>query len=180
MAAPSIREVLAPLRVPGYSFFGVTLILQVADFILISAPPHFGKVLWRFSAYGTMASTIGNVILILLLMHALALALGDRKGLAWVAGLTGGLAVFLILASAGFMLDVFQVKSTITPAAMASFMVLSIQAFVKVGTYVVISILFATKAWGSYRSATRELERTAARPERNTDDLLIPRTPGPR
>ena len=79
MASIASRDLLRPLRVPAYSFLAVTIVLQVADFVLGVMPIRPLAVIWRFGAIGSASNIVGNVLLLLLLTYGLALALGDRR-----------------------------------------------------------------------------------------------------
>lgn len=178
MAGNTIRDVLEPVRTPVYTFLGATLVLQIADYLLVSAPFHLSMATWRFSAFGSMASAIGNIILLVLLMHVFALACNDRKPLAFVGIFTGVFALVLVLCSAGFVLDALQLKANVQTGTSLGFTILWTQALLKVLVEVVILIMFSTSAIKSWRSAARDMERSAARPERSGDDLLVGRSTG--
>lgn len=153
---------LSPLRLPAYAFLVITLLFQIGDFLLVSAPWRFGAVAWRFTAFGTFSNTIGNVILLILILYALALAMGDRKIVLGVGILCAGMAAVVLLGSAAFALDAIQVRKGVAVGSTAGFDVLWRQGMIRALCYGTVLALFAfsaVRAWRTQRKNARQSGR---------------------
>jgi hypothetical protein len=178
MATVAARDILRPLRLPAYTFLGLTILLQGADFLLTVAPFRPSAVMWRFSALAGASSNVGNILLLLLLLYVFALLLQDGAGLATVVGLTSVLAIVLFLAGAAFALDALQLRSRVDSQVVQRFDVAAAEAILKFIAQGVVSILMAVSALRSWRLAKRQ---TMYRGERTSEELVMMRnTPSPR
>ena len=141
------RELMLRLRVPAYSFLGVTLVFQLFDYVVAQLPLRFDSVLWRFTALGSAANAIGNVLLLLLLIYALSLVTGDRIVITLV-GVTCTFAALFLLAGGGvFTLDGLQIRAAMDRGARNNFDLATWQALVKLAVEGVIAALFAFSAF---------------------------------
>lgn len=171
------RDVLKPLRLPGYAFLTLTLLLQMLDFIISVLPARFNAVMWRFSVLGGASQSVGNILLLILLLYVFALLLGDRSALASICFLSGILAAVLLLCAAAFSLDAIQLRGRVDATAVSRFDVASVEAVAKFVTQSIVAGLMCLSALRSWRLA-QQLE---GRRERGADDLVVVRaTPSPR
>ena len=176
MASIASRDLLRPLRVPAYSFLAVTIVLQVADFVLGVMPIRPLAVIWRFGAIGSASNIVGNVLLLLLLTYGLALALGDRRVVVVVGAFTALVAIMLFLSAGSFALDALQLRAKIEANAVRQFDLASGEALSKFIIEGIISTLFAVSAFQSWRAA----DRADQRGDRTDDEMLVIRGPGSR
>lgn len=171
------RDVLRPLRLPGYSFLALTLLLQMTDFILSVIPLRPAAVMWRFATLGGASNTIGNVLLVILLLYVFALLLGDRPALAVISAVTAVLATILVLGGAAFALDAIQLRSRVDAAGVGRFDIISAEAIFKFLAQGVVAGLMSLSSLRSYRVQTRQ----QLRDERLPEDMVVVRgTPAPR
>lgn len=170
------RELVRRLRTPAYSFLAVTLLFQIFDYVSGQLPLQFGAVVWRFAALGSASNTIGNVLLLLLLVFALSLMVNDRPIMLLVGILSLLIAVFLLGGAAVFTLDGLQVRSSVEPASLAKFDLATGQALVKLCVEGIVALIFAVSAFRARVAA----KRNAARGARPADTPLIVRPPATR
>jgi hypothetical protein len=171
MAPSAPRDVLRPLRLPGYSFLAMTILLQTADFFIAIAPYRPEAVMWRFSALGQASGSIGNILLLVLLLYVFALLLQDTPALATVSAVTGLLALILFLAAAAFALDALQLRSRVESQIVRRFDIAAAEAMFKFVVQGVISGLMSLSALRSWRIS----KRTALRTERTSEEMLVMR-----
>jgi hypothetical protein len=169
------REILRPLRLPGYSFLGLTLLLQLADFFISTLPLRPSAVMWRFSMLGGASNAVGNILLLILLLFVFALLLGDRMALTVIAGITAVLAAILFLAGAAFALDALQLRSRVDATAVRRFDVASAEAIFKFFTQGVVAGLMSVSALRSMRLQ----QRLMLRDERSAEEMIVVRTATP-
>lgn len=177
MASTTPRDVLRPLRLPGYAFLGLTILLQTADFFINVAPFRPTAVMWRFSALGQASGSIGNALLLILLMYVFALLLQDSPALATVTALTALLALILFLSGAAFALDALQLRSRVDSQVVRRFDIASAEAIIKFVAQGVIATLMSISALRSWRLSKRQ----TFRPDRSSEEMMVVRsTPSPR
>jgi hypothetical protein len=176
MVSTAIRDLLRPLRVPAYTFLVITVMLQVADFMLSSMPIRPLAVIWRFGALGSASNIVGNILLLTLLFYGLALALGDRRVVVGVAIFSALVAIVLFLSAGSFTLDALQLRAKIEAKATRQFDLASGEALFKFIIEGIVATLFAVSAFQAWRAANRELQRG----DRTNDEMLVIRGPGSR
>jgi hypothetical protein len=176
MASTLSRDILRPIRAPAYTFLIVTVTLQITDFLLNIMPMRPLAVIWRFGMLGSGANIIGNVLLLLMLFYALALALGDRRVVVGVGVFAALIAVILFLAAGSFTLDAVQLRSKIEAKAVGQFDLASGEALAKFIIEGIIAVMFAVSAFKSWRAANRDVQRG----DRTNDEMLVIRGPATR
>lgn len=177
MASTTPRDVLRPLRLPGYSFLALTILLQTADFFITVAPFRPTAVMWRFSALGTASGSIGNALLLILLLYVFALLLQDSPALATVTGLTAFLALILFLSGAAFALDALQLRSRVDPQVVKRFDIAAAEAIIKFVAQGVIAALMSISSLRSWRLS----KRAGFREGRASEEMFVVRNnPSPR
>ncbi len=155
MTNPTNRELMLRLRVPAYAFLFATLVFQLFDYAAAQLPLRFDSVLWRFTALGSAANAIGNVLLLLLLIYALSLVTSDRIVITFV-GVTCAFAALFLLAGGGvFTLDGLQIRASLDPGARTKFDLATWQALVKLVAEGVIAALFAFSAFRALSAMMR-------------------------
>jgi hypothetical protein len=166
------------LRVPGYLFFGIAMLLPVLDLLISIYPFRLGTVVWRFGAVGLLSSAIGAPLLVLFFVFALALFAGDRKVVIAVGVLAALIALLLISGSGSFVLDALQMKRRVQAAAQQRFMMASAQAMLKLVLESITSIVLALSA---FRALSKAKVVAAQRNEpRGSAALVMGRQSSPR
>jgi hypothetical protein len=164
MTPPAPNSLARRLRVPGYLFFGIAMILPVLDLLVSVYPIRLDTVVWRFGAVGLLSSAIGAPLLILFFVFALALFAGDRKVIVTVGVLSALIALLLVAGTGSFALDALQMKRRVQAAAQQRFMLASAQAMMKLILEAISAVVLAitafrtlkkTKALGAPRSEVR-------------------------
>jgi hypothetical protein len=135
------------LRVPGYLFFGIAMILPVLDLLVSVYPIRLGTVVWRFGAVGLLSSAIGAPLLVLFFIFALALFLGDRRVIITVGVVASLIALLLVAGAGSFALDALQMKRRVQEAAQQRFMMASMQAMLKLILEGISAIVLAIAAF---------------------------------
>jgi hypothetical protein len=141
------------LRVPGYLFFGIAMILPVLDLLISIYPFRIGTVVWRFAAVGLLSSSVGAPLLVLFFVFALALFAGDRRVVIAVGVIATLVALLLISSSGSFVLDALQMKRRVQAAAQQRFMLASAQAMLKLILQSITSIVLALSAFRALSKA---------------------------
>lgn len=166
------------LRVPGYLFFGIAMLLPVLDLLISIYPFRIGTVVWRFGAVGLLSSAVGAPLLVLFFVFALALFAGDRKVVIGVGVLAALIALLLISGSGSFVLDALQMKRRVQAAAQQRFMMASAQAMLKLVLESITAIVLAISA---FRALSKAKVVAAQRNEpRGSAALVMGRQSSPR
>jgi hypothetical protein len=173
------KEILRPLRLPGYAFLSLTILLQAADFIIAVAPFRLSAIMWRFSALAGASANIGNVLLLLLLLYVFALLLQDSAGLATVVGLASILAIVLVGCGFAFTLDAIQLRTRVDPSVVHRFDLAAVEAILKFLTQGIVSSLMAFSALRSWRLSKRQYMLRGERPLEDAGVLIRSITPAP-
>lgn len=169
-------DLLRRLRAPGYLIMAVTSILPLIDLTLAISPLHPGTVMWRFGAVGLVSSAVGAPLLVLTLVYALALLVGDRKVVLTVGVIAALLALCLLVGTGSFTLDALQMKGRVNPAALDKFKGASALALLKLVVMCIASVVLAVSAFRSARLLKREVTR-ATRP---TPTLIVGQPAAPK
>ena len=166
------RDIEGYLRRPALVFFSVTLVLQFADLLATISPFAPARLMWRFNALGSTASSIGNFLLILLLLFAVSILFRATAGLALVALVAGIVALVCFVGAGIFMLDTLQLQGKVDPQVAKGFVLASSQALWRLLVNGLIAVLFTTSSSRAWRAAVRESRRDPA-----GDDRLVMRAP---
>lgn len=134
------------IRVPGYLFLGIAMILPILDLLVSVYPIRLGTVVWRFGAVGLLSSAIGAPLLVLFFIFALAVISGDRRVITAVAIVAAIIALLLVAGTGSFALDALQMKRRVQEAAQQRFMMASGQAMLKMILQGISAIVLAVTA----------------------------------
>ncbi|MEO8338002.1 MAG: hypothetical protein ABI664_23715 [bacterium] len=175
MTSPAPTSSLARhLRVPGYLFFGIAMILPILDLLISVYPLRLGTVVWRFGAVGLLSNAIGAPLLVLFFIFALAVFSGDKRVIATVGVIAALIALLLVAGAGSFALDALQMKRRVQAAAQQRFMMASAQAMVKLVAEGVSAIVLA---YSAFRVLNRKRILTSPRTakSRGTGSLVMGR-----
>lgn len=173
MAIQDLRDSFSRIRAPGYAFLAATLVFQLFDIFIGLLPLQPRQAVWRFTVIVNGSLLIGNVLLLMLLLHGMMLLFGDTKGVGLMGVLYSLAAAILLVTAASFVLDVVQLRGSVGPDATIRFGMAAGEALGKIIIQSVILIMFARSAFGTWRSATAEAARLAARDARNTEEKML-------
>jgi hypothetical protein len=153
MTPPAPNSFARHLRVPGYLFFGIAMILPMLDLLVSVYPIRLGTVVWRFGAVGLLSSAIGAPLLVLFFIFALAVFAGDRKVILTVGVVSALIALLLIAGTGSFALDALQMKRRVQAAAQQRFMMAAMQAMLKLILEAISAIVLAIAAFRTLKKA---------------------------
>ncbi|MDB4888704.1 MAG: hypothetical protein JWL61_559 [Gemmatimonadetes bacterium] len=178
MTLPAPNSLARHLRVPGYLFFGIAMILPLLDLLVSVYPARLGTVVWRFGAVGLLSSAIGAPLLVLFFIFALALFVGDRKVIVTVGVVAALIALLLVAGTGSFALDALQMKRRVQAAAQQRFMMASMQAMMKLILEAISAIVLSITA---FRTLKKSKRAASSRPEpRAAGSLMMGRPSAPR
>jgi hypothetical protein len=129
-----VATVLDPeeaLAGPLYAVAALLIIVPVLDFFLSVPPAELSSVQWRFAAVGLLSGYTITPILGVAMLFVLSAMLKQRtvQRVLVIACLTSG--VGLLMLTAGFLLDMMQVKANIQRDGLAAFNSAANRAIVK-------------------------------------------------
>jgi hypothetical protein len=162
-------DLLRRLRSPGYLILSLAMVFPFVDLAMTVWPIRLGDVAWRFGVTGLSANAVGSTLLVLLLIYALALTVGDRRVVALVGVVAALAALVLLLGGGSFILDALQMKGRVRPDGVVRFAAASGNVLAKLLLYDVSAVLLAASAFRTVR-ATRY---TAARASRTSAPLVV-------
>lgn len=160
------------LRVPGYLFLGIAMILPVIDLFVGIYPFRLGQVVWRFGAVGLLSSAVGAPLLVLFFVFALALFAGDRKVVIGVGIVAALIALILIGGAGSFSLDALQMKRRVQAAAQLKYMMASGQALFKLLLEALSAIVLSISA---FRAANAKALPVSPAEQRTSAGLVMGR-----
>ncbi len=173
MTPPAPNSLARHLRVPGYLFFGIAMILPLLDLLVSVYPIRLGTVVWRFGAVGLLSSAIGAPLLVLFFIFALALFVGDRKVIMAVGVVAALIALLLVAGTGSFVLDALQMKRRVQEAAQQRFMMASFQAMMKLTLEAISAIVLSITSFRTLKKA--KLVPTTRSEGRNSGSLVMGR-----
>jgi hypothetical protein len=153
MTPPAPNSLARHLRVPGYLFFGIAMILPVLDLLVSVYPIRLDTVVWRFGAVGLLSSAIGAPLLVLFFVFALAVFCGDKKVIMTVGVVASLIALLLVAGTGSFALDALQMKRRVQAAAQQRFMLASAQAMLKLILEAISAVVLAITAFRTMNKA---------------------------
>jgi len=162
MTPPAPNSLARHLRLPGYLFFGIAMILPMLDLLVSVYPIRLGTVVW--------SSAIGAPLLVLFFIFALSVFLGDRKVIITVGVIASLVALLLIAGTGSFALDALQMKRRVQAAAQQRFMLASMQAMLKLILESISAIVLAISA---FRALSKAKAVSATRSEARGAGSLI-------
>ena len=160
------------LRVPGYLFLGIAMIMPVIDLFVGVYPLRISQVVWRFGAVGLLSSAVAAPLLVLFFIFALALFLGDRKVVLFVGVLSALIALLLIGGAGSFSLDALQMKRRVQAAAQLKYMMASGQALFKLLIEALSAIVLSVSA---FRAASAKSLPVSPAEQRTSAGLVMGR-----
>lgn len=149
-------------------FIAIVIVVDQTLDVVISAAPSAkpSDVFWRFGAFGLIAGKLPFLLIADLLLVMVAAANGSRIWLRLLGSLNILMAALLAAVMLGFALDALQVRRSVRPEVVATFL----YSMLRAGVTAILSLgTLVTLGWGSWRAAGR---RAAERP----DLLLVRRT----
>ena len=131
---------------------GIALVLLTALDTLASVwPIRAGDAQWRYGAVGLGAGALLLPAIGIGIIGGIAFFAGHRRTL-WLISVVAGLgAVVLLVTSAGFVLDVLQMRSRVRPDQMTAFDLASAMAIVRLVVLSVVAALVAAAGWRASR-----------------------------
>ena len=174
MISSAPNSLVRHLRVPGYLFLGIAMVLPVLDFLLSVYPLRPATVVWRFGAVGLLSSAVGAPLLILFFIFALALFAGDRKVIMTVGIISAMIALVLIGGSGAFALDALQMRRRVQAAAQEKFTMASVQAMLKLILEGIAGIVLAVSAF-RVLSKARAIPAVRSEPRGSSASLVMGR-----
>ena len=170
LPAPDIYRWLPATYLVGLCLFLAPLIQTLGSLW----PPHFGEATWRYGAIGIFLSASGAAGLGLLIVLAVAMAMGHRVMLR-VAGILAILLTLILLIVCGaFALDVVQVRGIVRAQVRGGFDMSAAKAVLMALVVMVASIFIAIAA---FRAAAPEGSRRRSR--RGRPDLVVAQADAP-
>lgn len=145
-AVPNVRRWLPAL-------YPLAIVLCLVPFIeAVSGlwPPQLGSPTWRFGAAGLFLSFISSSVLAVLIIIAVAHALGHR-GIARAMGVVSVLfALWMVVLCAAFTLDTLQVRTIVRSAAQHGFQLAAAKAMI---TALVVIVAFIALAIAGFKTS---------------------------
>ena len=124
-------ETNKPLARAGYLLGALLVIMPLFDLVTQVLPLRPGDERWRFGVVGQLSSILLVPLLGLLLIITIATFTDDRRVKRVFGAICGVLALLLAILSVLFILDYFQVRTIVKPAAQHVIVVASATAFAK-------------------------------------------------
>ena len=124
------------------------ILLPTLDFVFSVPPAEFAEVQWRFAAFGLLSGVVMMPLIGLALAVAVAGFLRQYHVVRVLVVLCLTIAVFLIVVSLGFVLDVLQLQGTVPQEGRAAFSSAWIRALSKL---VVSAAILAYLGWRARR-----------------------------
>ena len=173
--APATSNIVRNIRLPGYLILGIAAFLPMLDLLVSVMPLRPSTVMWRFGAVGFYSSAIGAPLLILLFIYFLAQLSGDKKITIFVGIISALIALSLVAAAGGFVLDALQMRQRIQPAAQPKFMIASVQAVFKIALEGLASLVLAVSAFRASRTTKAAMPAARAESGRSGSPMLVSR-----
>ena len=150
----------------------MTLAFQLVDYLFQVAPFRFESVVWRFSTLGGLGNSVGNFLLLILLIYWVALTFADKRALWSVGAVAALIAVVLFFGTGSFTLDALQIRARVDASAVRKFDVATAQALIKLLVEAGVATLFAVSAFRAAIAAVKESQRD----DRNFDTPILSRS----
>lgn len=141
---------------PVYVVAAMLVLLPLAELFVSIWPLQPGVVRWRFGAVGLLSGALLVPILGIVLAYALAVLLEHRMMQRIIALLSGLVAVALVAAAAGFVLDALQMRVEVRPQAHRSFDMASVLGLGKMLLAMVALVSLGVAGWRSARVGAPE------------------------
>lgn len=141
---------------PVYVVSAMLVLLPFAEFFVSIWPLQPGVVRWRFGAVGLFSGALLVPILGVLLAYAVAVLLEHRVMQRIISVLSGLVALVLVAAAAGFVLDMLQMRGQVRPEAHRAFDVASVLGLIKMLMATVALVCLSIGGWRSARVGAPE------------------------
>lgn len=175
MISPAPSNLVRNIRLPGYVILGIAMVLPMLDLLVSVMPLRPSTVMWRFGAVGLYSGAIGATLLILFFIYVLAQLSGDKKITLFVGVISALIALSLVAAAGGFVLDALQMRQRIQPAAQPRFMLASVQGMLKIGLELLASLVLAISAFRAARTTKAVVPAARAESGRSGSPMLVSR-----
>ena len=156
----SNSESVRRLRIPGYLVMAATTIVQLVDVGIRAWPFRVHSPAWRLGVIGFAANAVGTSMLALLVILAIAVAVGDKGVTYLVSSLAAFAGVLCLLATGVFALDALQMKGQIQASLSHQYDLASYWLVIRVLIAALVFIVIAVSAF----SVGKTVRRDAARP----------------
>jgi hypothetical protein len=148
---PASSTSLRKLRLPAYLAAAFLFLYPVIDTFIPAMPVHMGNPQWRYTLVLSMAGTIINPVLAMLVLLGVAIASEDRIATIIVSSLSAVAALLLIVGTAMFGLDAIQLRSAVSPAAEPRYAMMSLWVLIRFASAMVTMVIVAVAAIGAIR-----------------------------
>ena len=163
------------LRVIGYLFMAMLLVMQVVDLAVRASPFRLHSPAWRLALVGTSAGAMPGQLLALFVIFAIALLAEDRTTSFVVALLSALSGVFCLVALGSFSLDALQIKNEVQASLADKYDAGTIWVIVKLVIGTVLFLVLTVASWRTAKGVARH--RAAAGTPARSSWLLSPARP---
>ncbi len=162
---------LRKLRLPAYLAAAFLFAYPAIDTLIPALPVHLGLPQWRYTLVLSMAGTIINPVLAMLIVLGVAIASEDRVSTIIISSVSAVAALLLIVGTGMFGLDAIQLRSAVPPAAGSRYVVMSLWVFIRIASAMVTTVIISVVALGTVR------RQAAAAAQSNGRDSILVGTP---
>jgi hypothetical protein len=129
------------------------VINPIVDAATNAWPFYPASVEWRFASTGILSNYFVSILFGLLMMGAIAVAKQQRTVLRLVGGVSGLLALFLLVASVSYGFDTLQLRPVVREEQLPMFRIGAVKTAFKIGGAVLGTVLLALGAFKAARDA---------------------------
>jgi hypothetical protein len=147
------------LRIPGYLVMAATTIVQLVDVGIRAWPFRIHSPAWRLGVVGFAANAVSTPMLALLVILAIAVAVGDKGITYLVSALATFTAALCLLAIGVFALDALQMKGQIEANLSHQYDVASYWLVIRVLIAGLVFIVIGVSAFRVGKTVRRDLPR---------------------
>lgn len=122
---------------PLYGVAALLIVIPLVDFVLSVPQAELSNVEWRFAAVGLLSGYTLTPVLGLAMAFVIAAALKQHSVQRWLVAASLSLGVILIALSAGFLLDMLQLRFSIPSEGRAAFQSAWVRAIVKLALSII-------------------------------------------
>jgi len=151
------------LRIPAYLIMATTTVIQLVDVAVRAWPFRLHSPAWRLGVIGFAANAVGTSMLALLVILAIAIAVGDR-GVAYVtAGVSALAGALCVVITAVFALDAVQMKTQVQANLAGQYDMASAWLVVRLVIGAVMLLLLAVSGFRIAKTVRRETPRSGVK-----------------
>ncbi|HEX6941560.1 MAG TPA: hypothetical protein VF128_01465 [Gemmatimonadaceae bacterium] len=116
---------------PFYVVAGLLVVIPLVDFVLSVPSAEFSNVQWRFAAVGLLSGYTVMPILGLAMAFVIAAVLKQYGAQRWLVAASLSVGAILMALSAGFLLDMLQLRISVPRDGRAAFQSAWVRAIIK-------------------------------------------------